>query len=82
MTNGLGNVPNVRVTKTTRDNGFHIMPLRKDQAAPIKCDGRESAGLLALAVREFVGLPAVVTFSTSTFYRSGLCHSKGSDRLI
>ena len=33
--------------------------LRRTEAAPIKCDGRESAGSLALAVRESIGLPAL-----------------------
>ena len=29
------------------------------EAASIKCDGRESAGLLALAVRDSIGLPVL-----------------------
>ena len=31
------------------------------EAAPIKCDGRESAGLPTLSLKESVGLPALST---------------------
>ena len=34
------------------------------EAAPIKCDGRESAGLPTLSIKESVGLPAALSVLT------------------
>ena len=47
VTNSIEPVVQSHLSKTTTE------------AAPTKCDGRESAGLLSLSIKESVGLPAL-----------------------
>ena len=47
------------VSRFTHSRTDVLLSLATSEAAPIKCDGRESAGLPTLSVKESVGLPAL-----------------------